>query len=65
MANPRNAGRKPSGKIKHNLSIYLDPEVSAILKSKKSQAAWIAALVEEYFSTQARPQKHSKINPTT
>jgi hypothetical protein len=47
MSNPRNAGRKPSGKTKHQVTLMLSPKTSKWLLSQECKAAAVADLIEQ------------------
>jgi hypothetical protein len=53
--NPRNAGRKPTGKIKHNLSLFFSPEVSATLSAMPNRSGWISEQIERIVSEADQP----------
>jgi hypothetical protein len=46
MNNPRGAGRKPSGKTRHQISLMLSDEASEWLLSQPCKAAAVAEMIE-------------------
>ena len=47
IRNPRNAGRKPTGKIRVDISLRLSPEAAEFLTALDNRSGWIARLVED------------------
>jgi hypothetical protein len=45
--NPRGAGRKPSGKTRHQISLMLSDEAGEWLLSQDRKAATVAEMIEE------------------
>lgn len=48
--NPRNAGRKPSGKVRIDISLRVSPELAEYLKSLDNRSGWIAEQLERIYS---------------
>jgi hypothetical protein len=54
MKNPRNAGRKPTGKIRVDISLRLSPEAAEFLTALDNRSGWIARLVEDVAAKEER-----------
>jgi hypothetical protein len=44
--NERNAGRKPSGKVRLDISLRVSPELAEYLKGLDNRSGWIAEQLE-------------------
>jgi hypothetical protein len=64
MSNPRNAGRKPTGKIRVDISLRLSPEAAEFLTALGNRSGWIARLVEDVVAREEKihANKTSKEN---